>query len=90
MTKTELIEKMAEGAGLSKKDADAALVAFTNAVTECLAKDDKLSIIGFGSFSTSKRAAREGRNPATGEPMKIKASTSVKFKAGSKLKEAVN
>jgi DNA-binding protein HU-beta len=90
MTKQELIDTMAENAGLSKKDAAAALNAFTDAVTTTLAKGDKLSIIGFGTFSTSKRAAREGRNPSTGEAMSIAASTVAKFKAGSKLKEAVN
>jgi DNA-binding protein HU-beta len=90
MTKSELIDEMAKNAGLSKKDASAALNAFTDAVTSTLAKGDKLSLIGFGTFSTSKRAAREGRNPSTGEAMKIAASTVAKFKAGSKLKEAVN
>jgi DNA-binding protein HU-beta len=90
MTKSELIDEMAKNAGLSKKDAAAALNAFTDTVTSTLAKGDKLSLIGFGTFSTSKRAAREGRNPSTGEAMKIAASTVAKFKAGSKLKEAVN
>ncbi|MBT3281059.1 MAG: HU family DNA-binding protein [Campylobacteraceae bacterium] len=90
MTKSELIDVMAEKAGLSKKDAGAALNAFTDAVTETLSKGDKLALIGFGTFSTSSRAAREGRNPSTGAAMKIAASTVAKFKAGSKLKEAVN
>jgi DNA-binding protein HU-beta len=90
MTKSELIDTMADKAGLSKKDAAAALTAFTDAVTETLAKGDKLALIGFGTFSTSQRAAREGRNPSTGAAMNIAASTVAKFKAGSKLKEAVN
>ena len=90
MTKSELIDVMAEKAGLLKKDAGAALNAFTDAVTETLSKGDKLALIGFGTFSTSSRAAREGRNPSTGAAMKIAASTVAKFKAGSKLKEAVN
>ncbi len=90
MTKSELIDVMAANAGLSKKDAAAALNAFTDAVTGTLAKGDKLALIGFGTFSTSQRAAREGRNPSTGAAMKIAASTVAKFKAGAKLKDAVN
>ncbi len=90
MTKSELIDVMATNAGLSKKDAAAALNAFTDAVTDTLAKGDKLALIGFGTFSTSQRAAREGRNPSTGATMKIAASTVAKFKAGAKLKDAVN
>jgi len=90
MTKPELIDVMAANAGLSKKDAAAALNAFTDAVTDTLAKGDKLALIGFGTFSTSQRAAREGRNPSTGAAMKIAASTVAKFKAGAKLKDAVN
>ncbi|MBL6970481.1 MAG: HU family DNA-binding protein [Campylobacterales bacterium] len=90
MTKSELIDVMAANAGLSKKDAAAALNAFTDAVTDTLAKGDKLALIGFGTFSTSQRAAREGRNPSTGAAMKIAASTVAKFKAGAKLKDAVN
>lgn len=89
MTKSELIDVMAINAGLSKKDAAAALNAFTDAVIDTLAKGDKLALIGFGTFSTSQRAAREGRNPSTGATMKIAASTVAKFKAGLKLKEAV-
>ena len=90
MTKAELIDAMAQKAGLSKKDAGEALVAFTDAVAEALAKGDKVALIGFGTFSVSQRAAREGRNPSTGEMMKIEASKVAKFKAGAKLKEAVN
>lgn len=90
MTKSELIDAMAAKAGLSKKDAGAALNAFTESITEALANDDKISLIGFGTFSTSARAAREGRNPSTGATMTIPASKVAKFKAGAKLKEAVN
>ena len=90
MTKTELIDSIAANADLSKKDAGAALNAFTQAVTDALVKGDKVALIGFGTFSTSKRAAREGRNPSTGAVMKIAASTVARFKAGSKLKDAVN
>ncbi|MBT4179031.1 MAG: HU family DNA-binding protein [Campylobacteraceae bacterium] len=89
MTKAELIDTIAKKAGLSKKDASAALNAFTDTVTDTLAKGDKLALIGFGTFSTSKRVAREGRNPSTGAKIQIPASTVAKFKAGSKLKEAL-
>jgi DNA-binding protein HU-beta len=90
MTKAELIDSMAEKAGLSKKDAGEALNAFTESVTAALSKGDKVALIGFGTFSVSERAAREGRNPSTGATMKIAASKVAKFKAGAKLKEAVN
>ena len=89
MTKAELIDTIAKKAGLSKKDASAAFNAFTDTVTDTLAKGDKLALIGFGTFSTSKRVAREGRNPSTGAKIQIPASTVAKFKAGSKLKEAL-
>ena len=90
MNKTELIAAMAENSGLSKKDSEAALKAFVEAVSEALKKDDKVQIVGFGTFEVAKRAAREGRNPQTGKAMKIKASKSPKFKAGKALKDAVN
>jgi len=89
MNKSELIDAMAAKSGLSKKDAGAALDAFTQTVTEALAAKDNVALIGFGTFSTSQRAAREGRNPATGKTMTIAASTVAKFKVGAKLKEAV-
>ena len=90
MNKTELIAAMAENSGLSKKDSEAALKAFVEAVSEALKKDDKVQIVGFGTFEVAKRAAREGRNPQTGKAMKIKASKSPKFKAGKSLKDALN
>ncbi len=90
MSKQELVEKMAEKAGLTKADAARALDAFTSSVSDALKSGDKVSLVGFGTFATSKRAAREGHNPRTGEPVAIAARTVVAFKAGSKLKEAVN
>ncbi len=90
MTKQELVEKMAEKAGITKADAARALDAFTETVTETLKAGEKISLVGFGTFATSERAAREGRNPRTGEKVEIAARTAVSFKAGSKLKDAVN
>ena len=90
MNKTELVAAMAEKAGLSKKDAEAALKAFTDAVAEELKKGEKIQLVGFGTFEVSERAAREGRNPQTGAPMKIAASKAPKFKAGKALKDAIN
>ena len=90
MNKTELVAAMAEKAGLSKKDAEAALKAFTETVAEELKKGEKIALVGFGTFEVSERAAREGRNPQTGEPMKIEASKAPKFKAGKALKDAIN
>jgi DNA-binding protein HU-beta len=89
MNKAELIETMSIKCGLTKKDTGAALEAFMETVTETLSKKDSVALIGFGTFSTTERAAREGRNPSTGEPMTIAASTQAKFKVGAKLKEAV-
>ncbi len=89
MNKAELIEAMASKSGLTKKDAGAALDAFTSTVTETLSKKDTVALIGFGTFSTSERAAREGRNPSTGATMQIAASTVAKFKVGAKLKDSV-
>ena len=89
MNKTELIAAVADKAGLSKKDAEKALKAFTDAVTEELKKGEKVQIVGFGTFEVSERAAREGRNPQTGESMTIAASKSPKFKAGKALKDAI-
>ena len=90
MNKTELVAAMAEKAGLSKKDAEAALKAFTETVAEELKKGEKIALVGFGTFEVSERAAREGRNPQTGDTMKIEASKAPKFKAGKALKDAVN
>ena len=89
MNKTELIEAMASKSGLTKKDAGAALDAFTATVTETLSKKDTVALIGFGTFSTSERAERDGVNPSTGAKIKIAATTVAKFKVGAKLKEAV-
>jgi DNA-binding protein HU-beta len=90
MSKQQLVEMIAEKAGLTKADAARALDATMESVTEALKKGDKVSLVGFGTFATSKRDAREGRNPRTGETVKIAARTAVTFKAGSKLKDAVN
>lgn len=90
MNKTELIAAMADQAGLSKKDAEAALKAFTDVVAEQLKKGDKIQLVGFGTFEVAERAAREGRNPQTGKVMPIAASKAPKFKAGKALKDMVN
>ncbi|MBE5876948.1 MAG: HU family DNA-binding protein [Lachnospiraceae bacterium] len=90
MNKTELIDALAAKTGLTKKDSEATLNAFVQTVTEQLAKGDKVSLVGFGTFEVSERAAREGRNPQTGETMKIAASKAPKFKAGKALKDQVN
>lgn len=90
MNKTELVAAMAEQAGLSKKDAEAALKAFTDVVAAELKKGEKVQLVGFGTFEVSERAAREGRNPQSGEPMQIAASKAPKFKAGKALKDSVN
>ena len=90
MTKAELIEAMAKEAGISKAAAGAALDSFTTNVTKALKKKNgKVTLVVFGTFSKSRRKARKGRNPQTGETIKIKASNVVKFKAGKKLKESV-
>ena len=90
MTKIELVAAMAEKAGLTKKDAEAALKAFTDVVADELKKGEKVALVGFGTFEVSERAAREGRNPQTGETIQIAASKAPKFKAGKALKDAIN
>ena len=90
MNKTELIAAIADQAELSKKDSEKALKAFIDVVTEELKKGEKIQLVGFGTFEVTERAAREGRNPLTGEKMQIKASKAPKFKAGKALKDAVN
>ena len=90
MNKTEFIAAIAEKAELSKKDAEKALKAFTDVVEEELKKGEKIQLVGFGTFEVSERAAREGRNPQTGETMKIEACKVPKFKPGKSLKDAVN
>jgi DNA-binding protein HU-beta len=89
MNKTELVAAIAEKANLTKKDSEAALVAMVEAVTEALAKGDKVQVIGFGSFEVKNRAARTGRNPKTKETIEIPASKYPVFKAGKALKDKV-
>ena len=90
MNKTELVAAMAEQAGVSKKDAEKTLKAFTDVVADELKKGGKIQLVGFGTFEVSQRAAREGRNPQTGKAMKIAASKAPKFKAGKALKDMLN
>ena len=90
MNKTELIAAIAEQAEISKKDAEKALKAFVDVVTEQLKEGEKVQLVGFGTVEVSERAAREGRNPQTGKTMKIAACKAPKFKAGKALKDAVN
>ncbi len=90
MNKTELVAAIAEQAGLTKKDAEAAVKAFTDVVADELKKGGKVQLVGFGTFEVSERSAREGRNPQTGATMKIAASKAPKFKAGKALKDLVN
>ena len=90
MNKTELVAALAEQAGVSKKDAEKVLKAFTDIVTDELKKGEKVQLVGFGTFEVSERAAREGRNPATLKPIKIPASKAPKFKAGKAFKDALN
>jgi DNA-binding protein HU-beta len=90
MTKTELVEKAAIDAKISKVAAAAALNSFMDCVTKALKKKNgKVTLVGFGTFSKIRRKARKGRNPQTGEPIKIKASNVVKFRPGKKLKDAI-
>jgi DNA-binding protein HU-beta len=90
MTKAELIEKMAKEAKISKAAAGKALDSFMEGVTKALKKKDgKVTLVGFGTFQKSRRKARKGRNPQTGNPIKIKAKNVVKFKPGKKLKDAI-
>ena len=90
MNKAELSEAVAEQTGLSKKDADAAVKTVFDTIAAELQKKEKVQIPGFGSFQTTERAARTGRNPRTGEELKIAASTTPSFKAGKALKDLVN
>lgn len=90
MNKTELVAAMAEKSELSKKDAEKALTAFVDTVTDELKNDGKVQIVGFGTFEVTERAARTGRNPQTGETIQIASSKSPKFKSGKVLKDAVN
>ena len=90
MNKSDLVAAMAEKAEMSKKDAEKALKAFEEVVTNELASNGKVQLVGFGTFDVAERAAREGRNPQTGNTMKIAACKAPKFKAGKALKDAVN
>ena len=90
MNKTELVAAMAEQTNLSKKDVEAVLKSFADVVSEELKNGGKVQLVGFGTFEVSERAAREGRNPQTGETMTIAASKAHKFKAGKALKDLVN
>ncbi len=89
MTKDELVAKAAQDAGIPKVKAAKVLESIINSITKALSKGDKVSLVGFGTFSVAKRAARTGRNPATGQPIQIPAANVPKFKAGKKLKGAV-
>jgi nucleoid DNA-binding protein len=90
MNKGDLINKIAESAGITKSQADDALGAVLDGITEALKNDDSVTLVGFGTFSASKRPARSGRNPQTGETIQIAAKTLAKFKAGKKLTDALN
>ncbi|OQB15891.1 MAG: DNA-binding protein HU [Firmicutes bacterium ADurb.Bin193] len=89
MNRMDLVSAIAQEAGMTKKDAEAALGATIDAITKALKKGDKVQLVGFGTFETRKRAAREGRNPQSGEKIKIAATTTPVFKAGKALKDAV-
>lgn len=90
MTKSELVSAMSEKTGVSKKDAAASIDAFVEIISDVLKHGDKLQLVGFGTFEVSERAARTGRNPQTGEDIKIPAAKIPKFNAGAALKNAVN
>lgn len=90
MNKQELITAISEQAGLTKADAGKALEALTGAIADAMKKGDKVQLVGFGTFDTVKKAAREGKNPATGAKIKIPACVAPKFKAGKALKDMVN
>ena len=90
MNKNDLISAVAENSGLSRNDAAGAVEGVFDAITQALTRGDEARLVGFGTFSVAKRKASTGRNPRTGEPMKIKASNQPKFKAGKVLKDSVN
>ena len=90
MTKADLIDGVAAGAGISKQEAAAAVDAVIGGITTALKKGNKVSLVGFGTFSVSRRAARSGRNPATGAAIRIPAANVPKFKAGKSLKDAIS
>ena len=90
MNKSELVNAIADGSGLTKASSEKALNSLMSAITGAVKKGDRVSLVGFGSFSVSKRSARTGRNPQTGKEIKIPAKKVVKFKAGADLDKAVN
>jgi DNA-binding protein HU-beta len=90
VTKADLVNSIAEKAGLSKADAEKALKAFTDAITDAMKAGEKVSLVGFGTFSVGARAARTGQNPQTGAKINIPAAKVPKFKAGKALKDAIN
>jgi DNA-binding protein HU-beta len=90
VTKADLVNSIAEKAGLNKADAEKALKAFTDAVTDAMKAGEKVSLVGFGTFSVGDRAARVGQNPQTGAKINIPAAKVPKFKAGKALKDAIN
>ena len=90
MNKNELVSSLADKTGLKKTEVEKVLKAFTDTVSDELKKGEKIQLVGFGTFEVAERPAREGRNPRTGETMKIAASKAPKFKAGKALKDAIN
>lgn len=90
MTKSEIVAFVAEKANITRKEADAAVGAFMEAVSGTLARGESVALVGFGTFKVGERAAREGRNPRTGEPIKIAAGKTARFAAGKKLRELLN
>jgi len=90
VTKADLVNAIADEAGLSKADAEKALKAFTDTVTSALKNDEKVALVGFGTFSVGERAARTGKNPQTGAQINIPAAKVPKFKAGKALKDSIN
>ena len=89
MNKSDLVDSIASAAEISKTAAEKGLNGMLDSISKALKKGDKVTLVGFGTFSVAKRAARQGRNPQTGKPIKIKAKKVAKFKAGSKLADAV-
>ncbi len=89
MTKSELVAKMAETGGIARSVAEKALNGFISTVAEALAQNDKITLVGFGTFDVASRAQREGRNPRTGQPITIPSSKAVRFKAGMRLKDSL-
>ena len=89
MTKAELVAQMAETTGIARSTAEKALNGFISTVSQALAENQKVTLVGFGTFDIAARAQREGRNPRTGQPITIPSSKAVRFKAGNRLKDAV-